>query len=426
MAPELEYYGTAGLQRWLASSDRDPKQFVRWLQDYDIPGDREGREPHEWLLEQLGVGTSRAENEGRMAEALAEFIESEPDRSPPGDDPDQLMYNLFHLAAGLRRPRILGKPLLAIYRRRSPTGAYLQISHLRSLQEALAENQIDSSLKEEWMKLIRDETYSPLDADRGFESILRMPESEETLERVNREAIGEALKWMAIRMEDYERSDRAQQFSLLIRRVKSYYSLSFDVLTDYVLFRLSVRFDWPPWACEYVPIPSEHLVRLRNGGGVVPPPMLFLDFPLEMIKALLSLQWPADITTQPVEALFVHEALIVLVERGVDRVGASQSRSAQVGDIVEILIVLRGVAKLKGDWVLYAATIHAQREIAFVGMGDLASEFRRAHMPSEIIECLAGISEWLGSWPFGEDPGEGIPMTHDFQTSFTSTCPSGT
>jgi hypothetical protein len=246
------------LGEWLA--EPRPEELIRWLQGYGLPCDA-SEEAHVWILRGLPVaGSERLAARTQLARQVAALLRREPDVVPLGRRPEEFLHNLLMLAAGLARPEDLADPLFGMYRRGALNGKHLGGNLRVDLRIALAENQLDARLEDEWFAMLerRGTARLPGAPHQGFEGVLLMPESSATQDLPYLDAIGRALLCMAHNLEGL--SARRVKFRGLLDRVTETYGKPPEFGAD--LVRVSDRYSWPEWASDCLPI-----VAFLSGGG---------------------------------------------------------------------------------------------------------------------------------------------------------------
>src|SRR5207253_9557411 len=86
---------------WLMKEDWNMSQLMDWLQGYGLPFAGDADEPYLWLLRGIPEASERHVTEVQFAGRVAALIRECPDVERPGKRPDQILYNLFMLCAGL-------------------------------------------------------------------------------------------------------------------------------------------------------------------------------------------------------------------------------------------------------------------------------------------------------------------------------------
>jgi len=208
-------------------------------------------EPYLWLLRSLPEADERYDAEKEFAKRVAVLLLDGPDVKRPGKRPDQVLYNLFMLSAGLSCPDELAIPLHEVYERRSLRGKRLGVDVRTALKAALIVNQRDSRLQSIWEQFLqkRNHQFLPGDEWDGFEGIRLMPESEDRRGEPALDALGRALKAMA----EYLESDQARvnKSHYLVVKIMDTYPGRPTWDTDLLLQAL--KQEWPSWTVESIP-----------------------------------------------------------------------------------------------------------------------------------------------------------------------------
>ncbi len=108
------------MRAWL-DGPADSARLIEWLQGHGLPPVGYADEPYVWLLrgieaigrEKCTTAPNRTYDEA-FCEQVARLLIDRPDVVRPGVRPQQVLYNLFLLCAGLRCPDCLADPLLTI------------------------------------------------------------------------------------------------------------------------------------------------------------------------------------------------------------------------------------------------------------------------------------------------------------------------
>jgi hypothetical protein len=235
---------------WLDFTEGNLTQLTRWLQGYDLPA-MGSDEPYILLLYGLPVGEDRYVREIQLAERVAHLLNTEPDVNQLGKRPQQLLYNLLFLCAGLSCPDQLAEPLYRMYKRRRLHGQWLNGSLHNALLSALIGNQIDNRLHDVWEGMLEGQSHEflPGNVYDGFEGILWMPESKETRGEPSLKAIGYALKVIAWHLDEHPK--RRPEFTSLLDKVQDVYIGHSTWEID--LLYLANENQWPKWAVECLP-----------------------------------------------------------------------------------------------------------------------------------------------------------------------------
>lgn len=241
---------------WLQCEEWQPQQLIDWLQGYGLPPVGHEDSPYQWILRGLPLGAERHRAEQTLALRAAQLLDGQPDVKPVGTRPNEVLYNLLYLCAGLSCPDQLAEPLYAIFRRNKLSGQWFGEDLRSCLRSALIENQIDSRLKVVWEAHLANqqhEFFPNTTPYTGFTAILVMPESENTRGKPYLDAIGRALGMMAVYFElKYRESDRKVKFLELIEQIKRTYE---EVSNwDRKFYKLASIYDWPQWSIRLLPI----------------------------------------------------------------------------------------------------------------------------------------------------------------------------
>src|SRR6185503_11521173 len=140
--------------RWLGDDQAGPGLLVRWLQGYGLPPVGHDEEPYLWLLRGIPPGADRDNVEEAFANRVAKLLDEKPDETRLGERPDQLLYNLYHLCAGLQRPDELGERLYAVFTRGKLKGEWRGVDLRYALLGALISNQVDARLLPVWEAML--------------------------------------------------------------------------------------------------------------------------------------------------------------------------------------------------------------------------------------------------------------------------------
>ena len=241
----------ATLGGWLRQEDWQPQQLIDWLEGHKLQRVGYEDEPYVWILRGLPLGDERCWAETRLAQRVATVLEDEPDVKKPGKRPEQVLFNLFMLCAGLNCPDELNKPLRQVLGRKALKGEWLGVDLRYTLQGALTWNQLDRHLESVWDAMLSGKGHDFLPGDEyvGFDGILQMPESEATRGEPYLAAIGRALGAMALLLEG--ETDRTLEFAALIEKVTNTHPLRPDDW-DVRLALEAEKNAWPAWAKRYL------------------------------------------------------------------------------------------------------------------------------------------------------------------------------
>ncbi len=238
---------------WL-DGPADSSRLVEWLQGHGFPPVGYADEPYLWLLRGIESIAGMAPTSARdqtyselFCERIARLLDERPDEQRPGVRPEQVLYNLFLLCAGLKCPDCLADPLSRILARGKLNGSYLGVDLREALRSALAENQIHERMREEWLAMIRGESrFLPGDEYAGFAGLWKMPESPVSRGEPALRAIEAGLAAFVARL-DHENDEigRARLVEIVDSLRRAY--PRFDDL-DRFLIGAADRRDWPKWA----------------------------------------------------------------------------------------------------------------------------------------------------------------------------------
>ena len=239
---------TGFLENWLARTDWEPGQLIRFLQGYDIPALGHEDEPYQWILRGLPRGRKRHPTRKKLAERLASVLSAAPDVERPGKRPEEVLYNLLMLCAGVYSADQLGQRLFEMFERRALQGKHRGLDLRIALQYALASNQLDNRLEPDWYSMLGKGRHEYLKGNEydGFGGILMMPPSANDRGKPAYDSIGKALRLMAEHLE--QRLDRRPKFQKLLDRVERVYPLGDAWNLDFI--RQAHKNDWPVWAVD--------------------------------------------------------------------------------------------------------------------------------------------------------------------------------
>ncbi len=255
------------LEAWLTKKEWGTADLVGLLEGYEIPFSTVNEEPYLAVLEALPEGGDRYSLEEELARRAAALLDKKPDEAPVGDPPERLLYNLLSLCSGLACPDQLADPLLAMWKRRSLKGEWQGTDLRYVLSVALASNQFDSRMAEEWWAMLEKHAtkFLPGSEYDGFEAVLWMPESKSSRGTPFLNAIGRALSIMARSLE--EDRNRRPEFRRLLRKVKETYPDRLTWDTDFI--DLADRYNFPTWAIESLPTLFQVMSELSEGVRIV-------------------------------------------------------------------------------------------------------------------------------------------------------------
>jgi hypothetical protein len=234
------------LHQWLSRDTWDRIELIRLLRGDDVPASYATVEPYEWMLDALANEGERADFEQLLAERLAALIDQEPDINLYRPRPEQVLYNLLSVCAGVHRPLHLAGPLRRMFDRRKLAGEWDGIDLRGRLRAALASNQSNWDLADIWTDMAQGRTdFLPGNEFHGFDSILMMPLQDDELPL---DAISAGLRGMVdvIVSED----DRREKLSGLVQRVLWTYQAGAEV-GGYLLWRAFLGI-WPAWSRHHL------------------------------------------------------------------------------------------------------------------------------------------------------------------------------
>jgi hypothetical protein len=239
------------LDAWLKRKDWRLEELVEFLEGFGIPATQDGGEPYLSLLEALPEDASRYTAETELARRAAALLDKVPDTNEVGDPSERLLYNLLFLCAGLSCPDELAETLSAMWHRKALTGEWQGLDLRYALTVALIANQLDSRMATEWKAMRERRPCEFLVGQEydGFEGALWMPASPSKRGEPFLDAIGEALKNMAIALEN--NPNCRSEFRNLVRKVKETYPDWPNWDRDLIL--LADRYAFPVWAVECLP-----------------------------------------------------------------------------------------------------------------------------------------------------------------------------
>jgi len=258
------------LSEWLAREAWDSGQLMEWLQGYGLPPVGHDEEPYVWLLRGLPLADERHRAETTLATRIARVLEDRPDVKRPGRRPDQLLYNLLMLCAGLSCPDQLAEPLEGVLKRSvikdGLKGEWLGVSLRYALQRALILNQVDGRLLPDWEVLMSGRRHNVLPGGvaEGFEGVRLMPPSASERGSPALNAIGKGLGAMAALLGHDK--DRREMFGAVVNRLTETYpgrpTWFFDLLHQ------AIEHQWGDWAMQVVlgmqHIPDKYAMPIRD------------------------------------------------------------------------------------------------------------------------------------------------------------------
>jgi hypothetical protein len=244
---------------WLTNSaDDETERLQDWLQGYYLSAFGYTDEPYLLLLRALPQIDESYATETALARRAAHILAARPDVLRPGKRPEQLLYNLLMLCAGLGQPSELADPLYEVYERRALRGDWRGLELRAALGPALIYNQKDNRLEAEWQGLIQADRHEYLIGDRedGVEAVLLMPPSIEQQGEPALDAIGAALHAVTQQVEGQTQQverheERPASFLPFVNRVLSTYPGRPTWSAD--LIRMANGHYWPAWAVMCLP-----------------------------------------------------------------------------------------------------------------------------------------------------------------------------
>jgi hypothetical protein len=270
MESEIEFQDTSSvrvsqlLTAWLKKDTWDTQELVDWLQGYPLPPVGYDEEPFVWILRGASLSEERYETERQLTQRLAHLLRRLPEVASLSTRPEEVLYNLLMLCAGLGSPSDLGEPLYEVFVQKALTGSWLGIDLRVALKDALIPNQLDDRLQPVWTSMLegRQHEYLPGDEYDGFLGVLFLCKPDVRKGEPLVDEIGLSLGLMSQRLE--KSSDRRVAFQLLIRRALDAYPGRPTWDSD-LIFQADKN-KWPDWAVSSLP---SLCVRLdgSDGGG---------------------------------------------------------------------------------------------------------------------------------------------------------------
>lgn len=258
MKNQAEYQGPEfwlkdQLEQWLNEGEPSPAVLADYLESVGLPAVGHDYEPHVWLLAALRVSSERPVYEDKLAKALADFLDGQPDSARRGARPNQIIYNMLHLSAGLANPARLYDPLIRLRGLKSfgASENWLGTTHRRSLLLALIANQKGQLLQDVWTAMLRDQPDPYLGGDwrDGFEGLASMEFAINASGQPDLSAVGEALSVVAAKLENEE--SPGVEFRRYIRRAMAQDPYGPDWRMG--LIEQADRWQWPRWAVRFLP-----------------------------------------------------------------------------------------------------------------------------------------------------------------------------
>jgi hypothetical protein len=209
--------------QWIEKNDWRTQELIDWLQGFGLPSARYEDEPFQWLLRGVPLAGERHHVEREFALRAATLLREQPDTRPVGRRPNELLYNLLELCAGLGVPDYLADPLYEMFERRALEQVWRGIDLRISLRRALIANQKDNRLENVWQDMLSGRGHQWLLGDPydGFEGVRLQPHSADARGDPDLDAIGRALAAMALHIAD--NIDRRAEFRSLVTRLMATY-----------------------------------------------------------------------------------------------------------------------------------------------------------------------------------------------------------
>jgi len=252
---------------WLEQGDWQQQQLIDWLQGFGLPSARYEDEPFQWLLRGVPLAAERYRAEREFARRAAALLDDQPDVHPVGRRPNEVLYNLLELCAGLSVADYLADPLYAMFDRQALAGEWRGIDLRSTLRRALISSQKDNRLEPVWQDMLSGKGHAWLPGDYydGFEGIRLQPKSADTRGKPDLDAIGRALAAMTKHIESS--TDCRIEFRRLVDRVIATYSGRPSWDAD--LIEQADKNMWPIWAVSalpslYVRLSPEHAGSAGN------------------------------------------------------------------------------------------------------------------------------------------------------------------
>jgi hypothetical protein len=245
---------------WLASENWSTSKLVDWFQGYDLPALGHEEEPYLWLLRGIPDDAERYQTEKKLATRAAVFLREQPDVKRPGQDPDQVLYNLLMFCAGLSSAHELADPLFEFLERRRLEGKWRGVDLRTALKSALITNQRDARLVPVWEESLINghERFLTIDEYDFIDAARLIPGSIEKQGTPALDVIGKALRVVADRHDRDEK--REQTFFTLANKVIDTYPRRPSWGRDLLIQALKQA--WPRWAIEVMPANSPDISRI--------------------------------------------------------------------------------------------------------------------------------------------------------------------
>ncbi|MSQ48186.1 MAG: hypothetical protein EXR78_07330 [Deltaproteobacteria bacterium] len=351
---EIEVPRSTQLLRKAVKTFLDQEQWteqhlVKWLQGYRLPPVGHSEQPFALILRGLpeGKATGAAQNFARRVAVLLGHL-SEIQRLD--DRPEECLYNLFMLCAGLQQPEQLAQPLLDILAKKALKGHALGIDLRSALESALIMNQQDDTLRNVWETMAEGNPHEFLPGDEfdALEGARFMPASKDTPGESSLDLIGKALKGVSKRLE--QSSDRRRHFRYLVNRLIDTYprrpTWSMDCLQQ------AGRHQWAGWAVEclpslYIPIEvyadgGEQAVLWHYIAACIP-----TIYKHEVLSPELGNGHVVQVSLSKDAAEFIRRVAPIFEERRITNIYPSDR--ASVGTTTTAMVELEDEAQQKGN-----------------------------------------------------------------------------
>jgi len=400
---------------WLARESWQPEDLHAWLEGLGLPAVGHDDEPYLWILRGLPLAERRGRAERMLAERVAAVLERQPDVHRPGRRPEQVLYNLLMLAAGLGDARELAEPLHAMAQRSALAGEWLGLGLQHALREAVAENQIDQRFLPEWQAMLegREGALFPGRPRDGFAGVLKMPDSPTALGQPAVGALGWALARMAVNLEAEQ--DRGEDFRELIAQIYRRYFLvdPYDRAGagarpfDRELRVQAAERQWPTWAIECLPVLRVATDGNSAGGAGAGAPSKFSapPEPSSAASAFLVVDPPDGLALAvldrlqgrcgpvPAEGSCWAEIIAGAVNTGGDADRARMAAAVQI--LLQRLMSEIDVSHRVAEWP--------------AGLLRIAQRVRWAESQRQVIRrYVAGLHVHPSDWPIGRGAAHGL------------------
>jgi hypothetical protein len=246
---EGENWEADRLASWLDIAISSSQQIVRWMQGYDFPFSADD-EPYLRLLAYLPKGTGRHTAECTLATRVAQALRERPDRKRAAQvkRPDQLLYNLLMLSAGLACQEQLWPALCELYCACDIDGSWRGIEVRAALREALIANQLDDTLGDVWLRMVAGTTdFLPGTDFDGMRGILAVPSKTEGLGSPDTGLLRRGLGLLVDRMRDSREGPICLRD--VLDQVQAVYPRRRDAWARRFI-KWAHRGRWPAWAID--------------------------------------------------------------------------------------------------------------------------------------------------------------------------------